>query len=82
MESTDKTVKTSSKTITLNDDLQASTRDSIIFYNADHHIWRYPVLTEPVHEWLLSGQRIDSNSGDVNSMNGNAYNFVTFAMYG
>ena len=81
VDTTDETVKTSSKTITLNDDLQASTRDSIIFYNADRHIWRYPVLTEPVPEWLLSGKRIDSTSGDITDFTGTPYHFVTFAMY-
>ena len=81
VDTTDETVKTTSKTITLNDDLQASTRDSIIFYNADRHIWRYPVLTEPVPEWLVSGKRIDSTSGDITDFTGNPYHFVTFAMY-
>ena len=81
IDTTDKTDKIQSKTVTLNDNLQASTRDSIIFYNADRHIWRYPVLTEPVPEWLLSGPRIDSTSGDISDFNGKPYHYVTFAMY-
>ena len=81
VETTDVTVKTHSKTITLNDNLQASTRDSTIFYNADRHIWRYPVLTNPVPEWLLSGPRIDSTSGDVTDFKGNQHHYLTFAMY-
>ena len=81
IDTTDKTVKETSKTVTLTDNLEAKTRDSIIFYNADRHIWRYPVLTNPVPEWLLSGSRIDSTSGDISDFKGNPYHFVTFAMY-
>ena len=81
VETTDTTVETTSKTIILNDDLHATTRDSIMFYNADRHIWRYPILTNPVPEWLLSGSRIDSTSGDISEVEGNDYHYLTFAMY-
>ncbi len=80
VKTTDETVKTTSKTIILNDELKASTRDSIIFYNADRHIWRYPILTNPAPAWLI-GPRIDSTVGEISSVRGSPNNFLTFALY-
>ncbi|MBR0079852.1 MAG: hypothetical protein IJP69_05710 [Synergistaceae bacterium] len=80
----DKTTKVTNGTesniskVTVEDKIKATANDALLYYRADQHIWRYPILSNPVPSWLF-GARIDNDSGDQTGNNATSY--ITFSLY-
>ncbi len=79
VENTTNTTNKNTTSSIFEDNIQAMTNDTVLFYVANQHVWRYRILANPVPSWLKTGGRIDSVQSD--STGDDTEHYITFTLY-
>ena len=66
---------------TVKDGIDARQFDRIVSYTAPQHIWRYPILNNPLPSWFVVGPKADYVSKDFSSEAESQTHYITFSMY-